>query len=139
MTAAVVDTGPLVALLDDTDASHVWARSSLDLLTLPLLTCEAVLTEALFLLSTEPEAPAQISALLKSHALQVAPFSEADWQRIFELMTHYCDLPMSLADACLVRLSELHPTAKVVTLDSDFLIYRRHRNQSIPLLMPKAR
>ncbi len=134
--AAIVDTGPLVALLDDSEAHHVWTKSSLSPLTLPLLTCEAVLTEALFLLSAEAKAPLQIRALLQSNALRVAVFGDADWSRILDLMTHYHDVPMSLADSCLVRLSELQPKAKVVTLDADFRIYRRNRNQEIPLLMP---
>lgn len=52
-------------------------------------------------------------------------------------MRRYRDRPMSLADACLVRLAELHSGAKVFTLDSDFRIYRRHGNKTIPLLMPE--
>jgi hypothetical protein len=53
-----------------------------------------------------------------------------------ELMQRYANVPMSLADACLVRMSELIPKSVVLTLDSDFRIYRRHRRQKIPLLMP---
>jgi predicted nucleic acid-binding protein len=51
-------------------------------------------------------------------------------------MERYEDVPMSFADACLVRLSELHPRAEVWTTDSDFTIYRRQRRSAIPLLMP---
>ena len=52
------------------------------------------------------------------------------------LMRRYRNRPMSLADACLVRLSEIHSTAEVLTLDSDFRIYRRHGNKVIPIRMP---
>lgn len=52
------------------------------------------------------------------------------------LMKRYRNRPISLADACLVRLSELHPRGRIFTLDSDFLIYRRHGNKVIPVLMP---
>jgi uncharacterized protein len=52
------------------------------------------------------------------------------------LMRRYRDRPMSLADACLVRLAELHPGGAVFTLDGDFRIYRRHGNKVIPVLMP---
>ena len=54
------------------------------------------------------------------------------------LMSSYRDRPMSLADACLVRLSELHRVSTVFTLDSDFRVYRRHGNKVIPVLMPEA-
>jgi hypothetical protein len=54
------------------------------------------------------------------------------------LMRKYCSVPMSLADATLVRLSELHHDCRVFTLDGDFPIYRRHAKQAIPVLMPEA-
>jgi hypothetical protein len=52
------------------------------------------------------------------------------------MMARYRSVPMSLADATLVRLAELHEHCHVFTLDSDFRIYRRHRNKVIPVLMP---
>jgi hypothetical protein len=55
---------------------------------------------------------------------------------VLELVERYANIPMSLADACLVRMSELIPNAVVFTLDSDFRIYCRHRRQRIPLLIP---
>ena len=53
------------------------------------------------------------------------------------LMRRYRDRPMSLADAWLVRLAELHPGGAIFTLDTDFRIYRRHGNKVIPVLMPE--
>jgi len=53
------------------------------------------------------------------------------------LTRRYRDRPMSLADACLVRLAELHPGGVIFTLDADFSIYHRHGNKVIPLLMPE--
>jgi predicted nucleic acid-binding protein len=53
------------------------------------------------------------------------------------LMRKYRGVPMSLADATLVRLSELHRDCHVFTLDEDFHVYRRHGNQAIPVLMPE--
>ena len=53
-------------------------------------------------------------------------------------MLRYDDVPMSLADGCLVRLSEIDRDARVLTLDSDFRIYRRHRHQVIPLIIPES-
>ena len=61
---------------------------------------------------------------------------EEERSALRELMARYCDVPMSLADATLVRLAELHEEARVFTLDGHFRIYRRHRNKIIPVLMP---
>src|SRR5205809_8144637 len=55
---------------------------------------------------------------------------------LWALMRRYRNRPMSLADACLVRLSEIHAAAEVLTLDGDFRIYRRHGNRVIPLRIP---
>ena len=52
------------------------------------------------------------------------------------LMHRYRNRPMSLADACLVRLSEIHTSGEIFTLDSDFRVYRRHGNKVIPVRMP---
>ena len=57
-------------------------------------------------------------------------------QAIDELMQRYQSVPMSLADACLVRMAELNPASEILTLDSDFLIYRKFRNRPISLIMP---
>ena len=65
------------------------------------------------------------------------PFQlEAEIGAVRGLRHRYANVPMSLADACLVRMAELHPEASVCTLDSDFTIYRRHGRDPIPLLKP---
>ncbi len=53
-------------------------------------------------------------------------------------MQRYADQPMSFADACLVRMTELHPDSMLITLDGDFRVYRRHGRQAIPLATPPA-
>ena len=55
------------------------------------------------------------------------------------LLARYADVPMSLADACLVRMSEQYTNSLVLTCDSDFRRYRRHRRQRIPTIMPDDR
>ncbi len=52
-------------------------------------------------------------------------------------MRRYQSVPMSIADACLVRMSEIYTQSSVITLDSDFRIYRKNRNQEIPVIMPE--
>jgi len=56
---------------------------------------------------------------------------------IQQLMKTYRNIPMSLADACLVRMAEVFPESKVMTLDSDFVVYRKSRRKVIPLLRPE--
>ena len=134
----VVDTGPIVALLDADEAHHDWARSQVAVLAPPLLTCEAVLSEASFLLqraSTDPSLPVQ---LVERGVLQVArPLAhEADAAAVGRLIRRYRNVPMSFADACLVRLVERTANASLMTLDADFRIYRQAGRRVIPLLMP---
>ncbi|MFV1996039.1 MAG: type II toxin-antitoxin system VapC family toxin [Verrucomicrobiales bacterium] len=134
----LADTGPLVALLNPRDHYHEWALARFDEFSDPLATCEAVLTETLFLLSTCPGASASLMELWQRESIQVDFSAEREKPVLRKLMAKYGDLPMSFADACLVRMSELHATASVWTLDTDFGVYRRNGRQSIPLCRPAA-
>ncbi len=132
----IVDTGPLVALLDAREPYHAWARETLGSIQMPLYTCEACLSEALFLLHHVKGGPHALLSLM-SRGLVVPLFrlaSEID--AIQKLMTKYASVPMSLADACLVRMTELDARATIVTLDADFRVYRRNGRQVVPVLMP---
>jgi predicted nucleic acid-binding protein len=130
----LVDSSALVALLDPREAHHIWARGTLMRQPGPWLTCESVVSEALFLLR-ERQAIA-LAALLREAHLRLA-FSLADeLEAVLALRAKYATVPMSLADACLVRMSETIPEPVVVTTDSDFRIYRRHSRQAIPSLRP---
>jgi uncharacterized protein len=62
----------------------------------------------------------------------------AEWRYVRALLKRYADVPMSLADACLVRMSELDPSGRIMTLDSDFRVYRRNGRQVIPTITPRA-
>ena len=92
------------------------------------------MSEALFLLE-EPQAVALAQLLRRCH-LQLA-FTLADELRtVLDLRAKYANVPMSLADACLVRMSETLPEPIIITTDSDFRIYRRHSRQVVPCLLP---
>lgn len=133
----LVDAGPLVAFIDARDRDHAWSKQTLGKLRPPLITCEAVLSETLFLLRSDPAAPQKIATLFERGLLVSHPALDQEAAAVLALMQTYRDRPMSLADACLVRLSERIRGAVVVTLDSEFTIYRRHRRQPIPLLCPR--
>ncbi|MCW1924885.1 hypothetical protein OKA05_20145 [Luteolibacter arcticus] len=134
--AALLDSGPLVALLDARQATHAWAADQLRHLTAPLLTCEAVLSETLFLLQHSRRATEQIQAWRRNGLLACWGGFDNSADEVFTLMARYESVPMSFADACLVRMSELWPKTPVFTLDSDFRIYRRNKRQVIPLIAP---
>jgi predicted nucleic acid-binding protein len=132
----LVDTGALVALLNRKEQHHIWAVEMSRTLPAPFLTCEPVLTEAYFLVSPLPGGPLRFFEFLHSGML-AADFSViAEREALWKLIHKYEDLPMSLADACLVRLAEKHAGAAVLTLDAHFRIYRKHGRQQIPVIMP---
>ena len=134
----VVDTGPIVALLDADEAHHDWARRQFDMLAPPLLTCEAVLSETSFLLHRVGGDSSLPLALVERGVLRVERLvnSSDDALAISRLIRRYGNVPMSFADACLVRLVERTEHASIMTFDSDFHIYRQARRRVIPLLAP---
>jgi uncharacterized protein len=137
--ATLVDTGPLVAFLNRRDKYHAWAKERLQETEPPLLSCEAVLSEACFLLRGYERGPEAVIDLVERGLLAVALDVEREAAPLKLLLSRYAEVPMSLADACLVRMSELYPDSALLTLDSDFMIYRRNRRATIPILMPRQR
>ena len=136
--SVIVDTGPIVALLDADEAHHDWTRDQFDSLAPPLLTCEAVLSETSFLLQRVGADPSIPLTLVERGVLRVERLldSSEDALAIGRLIRRYRNIPMTFADACLVRLVERTDHASIMTLDSDFRIYRQARRRVIPLLAP---
>jgi predicted nucleic acid-binding protein len=132
--SCLVDSGALVALLDRRERYHSWARNTLLRLPTPWITCESALSEALFLLH-EPHAVA-LDRLLRERHLVLGLNLGDELAAVLELRAKYASVPMSLADACLVRMTETLPEPVVVTTESDFRVYRRHGRQVVPCLMP---
>ena len=136
MTQIVVDTGPLVAYFNRRDRWHRWAADQMAALNPPLVTCEPVLTEACFLIQRAGGKPVDLIRKIAQQSLIIGIDLEEDASGIESLMQRYADTPMSLADACLVRLTERISDCRLFTLDSDFEHYRRNGRQVIPLLRP---
>jgi predicted nucleic acid-binding protein len=136
MTATIVDTGPLVAYLNRRDRWHRWVVDQMAALRPPLVTCEPVLTEACFLVHRAGGPPADLIRKLAQAVVKIGIDLQDEAPSIESLMRRYIDTPMSLADACLVRLTEILPDCRLFTLDSDFQYYRRNGRQVIPLLRP---
>ncbi len=136
MSRVVVDTGPLVALLNRRDRHHAWVRQVLDTIEPPIYTCEAVVSEACFLLGRLAGGQAALLQLLANDVVRIDFRLHTEIETVRGLMRKFATVPMSLADACLVRMSELDAQTTIVTLDSDFRVYRRNRRQVIPTIMP---
>lgn len=136
MTRIIIDTGPLVAYYNRRDRWHRWVADQMAALNPPLVTCEPVLTEACFLIQRAGGRPVDLIRKIAQRSLEIGIDLEEDASGIESLMQRYADTPMSLADACLVRLAERLPDCRLFTLDSDFEHYRRNGRQVIPLLRP---
>ena len=131
----LVDAGFLVAMLSRRDSHHKWAVQGASENSPPWYTCEAVLSEAYHLLG-ERGAPG-LNAMLSRKAL-VARFNLDDnVEAVVAFLQKYASVPMSLADACMVRMSETMADPLILTTDSDFRVYRRHSRQVVPVLCPR--
>ena len=132
----IVDAGPLVALLNSRDKHHAWVVQQLGDIQPPMLTCEAMLAEATYLTRTVPGARAALIEMLGEGFLSIGMALADQHSAILAMIRRYTDVPMSLADACLVRLAELYPQSPVLTLDGDFVIYRKNGRQVIQVIRP---
>jgi predicted nucleic acid-binding protein len=132
----LLDAGPLAALVNPRDHWHTWVRSQFGEIVPPLLTCESALSEACFLARRTHDGVAGILGLLDRGVVQLGLVLQEHFAEVSALMRRYSNVPMSLADACLVRLAELVPHCVLFTLDRDFRIYRRHKREKMPLLIP---
>ena len=127
----VADTGFLVAYWSKADAHHRWARGLT--VTAPLRTCEAVLTEAVYLLGT----PEPLLQMLVDGDLTADFHAETHAADLLRWLDKYADLDPGFADACVVKLGELHPRAEILTTDRrDFTPYRTLAGKPLRCVFP---
>jgi predicted nucleic acid-binding protein len=134
--SVLIDSGPLVAALRRRDEHHEWASAHFQAATEPFVTCEAVLSECLFLLERARDGKEALCGLLERGIIAVRYSFEEEMTEMLRLIRRYNDTPMSFADACLVRMAEKSAAAVVFTTDSDFRTYRINGRQVIPLIIP---
>lgn len=134
----IVDTGVLVALIDRHDRYHIWVTEQLTQIAPPLLTCEAVISETWFLLQRVRNGREALLQLLDQRQVVIQFDLDAELVAVVSLLTRYQSVPVSLADAELVRMAELYSNSVVFTLDTDFQIYRKNRDRPIALLSPQS-
>jgi predicted nucleic acid-binding protein len=130
----VADAGFLVALWRQDDQHHAWALATARANPPPWTTCEAALSEAEHLLG--PAGRASLRTACRRGALRVGQVLANELEAILDLLDKYDNIPMSIADACIVRMTEVLPDAMVLTTDTDFKIYRRHSRKVVPCLLP---
>lgn len=131
---ALVDASFLVALLTERDSNHRWATAVAEQYPPSWTTCDAVLSEAFYLLARH--GASSLIAVLQRGAV-VCPFQfHSQAISVLALMQKYADVPMSFADACLVRMTEVLPDPLLLTTDADFRIYRRHSRLTVPCVLP---
>lgn len=132
----IIDTGPIVAFINHNDKYHSWTKMQLSNIKPPLLTCEAVITETCFLLKKINGGHISLFELIDRKLIEIKFKLNEENKHICKILERYADLPTSFADACIVRMAEQLENSHVLTLDSDFRIYRKHNRQVIPLLIP---
>jgi predicted nucleic acid-binding protein len=132
--SAIVDAGYLIALLGRRDHYRDWAAMQAEHFPPPWNTCEPVLSETFHMLGEE--GAGSLISLLRRRMLRPAIAFNENADAVLDLMEKYRQVPMSFADACLVRMTELLNGAVLLTTDSDFRIYRRHSRQIVPCVMP---
>jgi predicted nucleic acid-binding protein len=136
MQSYLIDSGPLVALLNRNDEYHRWAREQFDHASCPVLTCEGAVTETAHLLHADGLPPWGVLELVEREIVAVQFDLESNLDRVLSLMKKYADTPMDFVDACLVSMTEARRDCRLLTVDSDFRIYRRFERQAIPLIIP---
>jgi predicted nucleic acid-binding protein len=136
MARVIIDSGPLVALFDRRFAHHAWTVEQFGQMDGQAFTCEAVLTETVFLMRRDGLNPDWLFESIRRGAVRCDFNLASEIEAIHALFRRYADRPISVADASIVRMSELQPDSVVFTFDRDFLIYRRNGRQRIPLIAP---
>jgi uncharacterized protein len=129
----IADAGLVIAGLDPRDTHHAWAKRMLEHESPPWLVCEPVLTEIAASVGTaEP-----VLQMLQAGDLELAFSLDENYSQVLALVRKYRDQQMDLADACVVRMSELFADARVYTVDKrDFSVYRCHGRRVIPCVFP---
>lgn len=128
----IADTGVIVALLAGDDPAHDWAADAFRRFS-PFYTCEPVIAEACSFFAD----PRSVLTLVARGDLILEFNLAAELPKVFALAVKYADRPMDLADACLIRMTELNARSKVWSVDrSDFLTYRRNGRQPVPCEFP---
>lgn len=136
MTPVLVDSSFLIALYDQSDFDHTRCLHAYESLDRPLVTCEAVVTESVYMLRYANGAAEALLASVESGALEIAFRLNEAAGSIHSIMKKYRDTPADFADACLIQMADELGTGDILTLDSDFVHYRWRKTRPFRMLIP---
>lgn len=129
----ILDAGPLIALINSKDQYHQWASETLEALGPPFYSCPEAMTEAAAITGQ----PTAIVEMIQAKEIILSFNMSEQTTGVLALLKKYRDRDIDLADACIVRMTELIRDCRVITLDrTDFAVYRRNGRDLIPVLVP---
>ena len=132
----ILDAGPLIAALNSADQYHRWARETLERVGPPFYSCPEAMAEAAAMTGQ----PAAVVEMIQAAEIILAFDLAEQAAGVLALLKKYGDRQMDLADACIVRMTELVRDCRVITLDrADFAVYRRNGRALIPWIVPPAK
>ena len=129
MRNILIDAGPIIALFNKRDFFHEQAKQKIQLLDAKLHTTWPVITEASHLLGFSTKAQLNLLEWIRRNGLIVHHIEDSEILRLIQLIAKYDDVPMDLADGSLILLSEKLKVNDILTIDSDFYIYKNVRNK----------
>jgi len=131
----LLDTGVIVALLDRSERHHARCVAAIEGLERPLVTCEAVIAESCYLVTSLHGAAEAVLTNVELGIFQIPFALSRSAAPVLRIMRKYRDLPVDFADACLIHLAEESNTGDILTLDTDFKFYRWRRTRPFHLLL----
>ena len=131
MKNIIVDAGPLIALFDKDDKYHNSVIKFLKTFDGQLITSWPVITEVTHLLSFNVNVQIDFLEWLKRKAVTIVNLENIHLERIIQLSKKYSDVPMDLADSSLIVIAELTNITDIITIDSDYYIYRTKNKKSL--------
>lgn len=138
MIKCLVDAGPLIALFDRDDTYHTAVKTFLQEYRGMLYSSWPVITEVSHMLDFHVETQIDFLQWIRRGAVTLLDIDTVAVDRIIELSQKYADVPMDLADSSLVALSEAHSITDIMTIDSDYYIYRTKKGKALKNLLEKA-
>lgn len=137
MKNIIVDAGPLIALFDKDDKYHNSVIKFLKTFDGQLITSWPVITEVTHLLSFNVNVQIDFLEWLKREAVAIINLENIHLERIIQLSKKYSDVPMDLADSSLIVIAELTNITDIITIDSDYYIYKTKNKKSLNnILLP---
>ena len=129
MKPVLIDTGCIVALLDRSERHHEHCVEVVTQLSAPLVTCDAVIAESCYLLRSLHGAADAVLRNVDSGVFRLPFRLDTSAGAVRRLLRRYRNVPMDLADGCLVLMADELDTGDILTLDSDFKVYRWRRSR----------